>query len=58
MPMGKGKGDVDTYRVRVKPGRIIFEISGVDRETAEKVLKQASYKLPVKTTVIGRNEIK
>ena len=27
MPMGKGKGDVDTYRVRIKPGKIIFEIS-------------------------------
>jgi large subunit ribosomal protein L16 len=58
MPMGSGKGDVDTYRVRVKPGKVIFEISGVDRKTAEEVLKQASYKLPIKTTVIERGEVK
>jgi len=58
MPMGKGKGDVDTYRVRVKPGKIIFEISWVDRATAEECLKQASYKLPLQTTVIGRGEMK
>ena len=58
MPMGSGKDDVDTYRVRVKPGKVIFEISGVDRKTAEEVLKQASYKLPIKTTVIERGEVK
>jgi large subunit ribosomal protein L16 len=46
MPMGKGKGDVDHYRARVKRGRIIFEITGVDRETAEEAFKQAAYKLP------------
>lgn len=58
MPMGKGKGDVDSYRVRVKRGKMLFEISGVDRETAKKVFRQASYKLPVKTTMIERGEIK
>lgn len=56
--MGKGKGDVDSYRVRVKRGKMLFEISGVDRETAKKVFRQASYKLPVKTTMIERGEIK
>lgn len=58
MPMGKGKGDVDSYRVRVKPGKIIFEISGVDRATAQEVFKQATYKLPIKTTLVARGEIK
>jgi len=58
MPMGKGKGEVDTYRVRVKPGKIIFEISGVDRETAEEVFKQATYKLPISTTLVAKGEIK
>lgn len=58
MPMGKWKGDVDTYRVRVKPGRIIFEVSWIDRETALEVFKQASYKLPLKTRIVGRGEMK
>jgi len=58
MPMGKGKWDVDAYRVRVKPGKIIFEISGVDRATAKEVFKQATYKLPLNTTLVGRGEIK
>lgn len=58
MPMGKGKWDVDTYRVRVKPGKVIFEISGVDRETAEEVFRQATYKLPITTTLVAKWEIK
>ncbi len=58
MPMGKGKGDVDMYRVRIKPGKVIFEVSGIDRETAQEVFKQATYKLPLKTTMIWRNEIR
>ena len=57
MPMGKGKWDVDIYRVRVKPGRIIFEISGVDRSVAEEVFKQATYKLPIKTTLVAKWEM-
>ena len=58
MPMGSGKGEVDIYTVRVKPGKIIFEISGVDKATAKEVFKQASYKLPVSTTLVERGEIK
>jgi large subunit ribosomal protein L16 len=58
MPMGKGKGEVDTYRVKVKPGRVIFEINGVDRATAEEVFKKAAYKLPIKTRLVERGEIK
>ena len=58
MPMGKGKWDVDTYRARIKPGKIIFEISWVDRATAEKVFKKAADKLPLKVTLVERGEIK
>jgi large subunit ribosomal protein L16 len=58
MPMGKGKGEVDTYRVRIKPGKIIFEISGVDRAEAEEVFKQAAYKLPLQTKLVERGEMK
>lgn len=58
MPMGKGKGDVVMYRARVKPWKMIFEISGVDKEAAEAVLKLASYKLPLQTVVIWKWEIK
>ena len=54
MPMGSGKGEVDMYRVRVKPGKIIFEINGVDRETAKEVFKQATYKLPISTVLVER----
>lgn len=57
MPMGKGKWDVDIYRVRVLPWKMIFEISWVDRATAEEVFKQASYKLPVSTTLVAKWEI-
>lgn len=58
MPMGSGKGDVDTYRTRIKPGRVIFEISGVDKATASAIFKEAWYKLPVKTTMVERGEVK
>lgn len=58
MPMGKGKGDVDTYRVRVIRGKVLFEISGVDKAIADEVFKQASYKLPIKTTMVVRGEVK
>lgn len=58
MPMGKGKWDVDSYRVRILPGKIIFEISGVTRSVANEVFKQATYKLPVATRVIWKGEIR
>ncbi len=58
MPMGKWKGDVDHYRARVKRWRIIFEITGVDRETAEEAFKQAAYKLPWTYRLVERWEIR
>ena len=52
--MGSGKGAVDYWVAVVKPGAILFEINGLNRETALKVLKLASYKLPIKTKILER----
>jgi large subunit ribosomal protein L16 len=52
--MGKGKGAVEYYVAVVKPGRIMFEISGLDAEASQEVLEQAAHKLPIKTQVVGR----
>ena len=53
--MGKGKGNPEGYLARVKPGRILFEISGVDEELARQALTNASFKLPVKTKIVDIN---
>jgi large subunit ribosomal protein L16 len=50
--MGKGKGALDHYVAVVKPGRIMFEISGVSIEIAKEALRLAAQKLPVKTKFI------
>jgi large subunit ribosomal protein L16 len=50
--MGKGKGALDHYVAVVKPGRIMFEISGVPIEVAKEALRLAAQKLPVKTKFI------
>jgi large subunit ribosomal protein L16 len=52
--MGKGKGNVEYYACRVKPGRIIFEVDGVTEEVAKIALYKASAKLPIKTKFIKR----
>jgi large subunit ribosomal protein L16 len=52
--MGKGKGAVDHWVAVVKPGRVMFELSGVSEEIARQALRRASYKLPIKTQVISR----
>ena len=54
--MGKGKGALDHYVAVVKPGRIMFEIDGVTRDTAMKALALAAQKLPVQTKVVVRND--
>ncbi|HMB20746.1 MAG TPA: 50S ribosomal protein L16 [Spirochaetota bacterium] len=51
--MGKGKGNPEGFVADVKPGRILFEISGVDDQLARDALKNASNKLPVKTKIIS-----
>ncbi len=50
--MGGGKGSVDHYVFIVRPGRIIFEIDGVEAETAMEALRLAGFKLPFKSKII------
>ena len=52
--MGKGKGDPKGYVFEVRPGRIIFEVDGVDDATAREALRKASTKFPMKCKVIER----
>lgn len=54
--MGKGKGSPEYFAVSVSPGRIMFEINGVDEAVARKALELAASKLPVKTKVVKRYE--
>jgi large subunit ribosomal protein L16 len=52
--MGKGKGDPVGFIAEVKPGRIMFEIDGVEAAVAAEALRKAGTKLPVKTRVVAR----
>lgn len=52
--MGKGKGSPEKWVAVIKPGRILFEIRGLEREICHEALKLASYKLPVKTKIISK----
>ncbi|HYC34719.1 MAG TPA: 50S ribosomal protein L16 [Candidatus Paceibacterota bacterium] len=54
VPMGNGKGDPQGYCFEVHPGRMIFEVDGVNDETAKKALSKAGAKLPFKTKVVAR----
>ncbi|MDR0859595.1 MAG: 50S ribosomal protein L16 [Candidatus Peribacteria bacterium] len=58
MPMGSGKSDVDGYAAPVRRGKIIFEFTGLDRDTAEKVIESASKKLPVKARMVLKGEVR
>ena len=55
--MGKGKGTLDYWVASVKPGRILFEIEGVDRAMAEEAFRNAGHKLPIKTKLVERRAI-
>lgn len=52
--MGKGKGNPEFWVAVVKPGRVLFEVSGVSRELAQDALQTCAYKLPIKTKVVSR----
>jgi large subunit ribosomal protein L16 len=52
--MGAGKGALAYWVAVVKPGTILFEINGLNKEMSLKVLKTASYKLPIKTKIVAR----
>ncbi|MEE4210816.1 MAG: 50S ribosomal protein L16, partial [Parvularcula sp.] len=52
--MGKGKGSVDRWVAKVKPGRIMFEIDGVPEPVAREALSLGAAKLPIKTRIVKR----
>ena len=52
--MGKGKGSPDKWVAIVKPGRVMFEVGGVEKELAKEALRLATYKLPIKTKIITK----
>ena len=54
--MGKGKGSVDYWAAKVKPGRVMFEIDGVSEPVAKEALRLAAMKLPVKCRVVARED--
>jgi large subunit ribosomal protein L16 len=54
--MGKGKGSVDHYVAVVRPGLILFEMSGMDEETAREALRLAAFKLPIASKFIKRTD--
>src|ERR1035437_1940394 len=56
--MGKGKGDPKGYCFEVFPGRVIFEVDGVEESVAREALRKAGTKLPVKTRIISREHNK
>ena len=53
-PLGAGKGDVKGYVAVIRPGRILFEVSGVTESDAAKALTLAAAKLPIDTKIIGK----
>ena len=55
--MGKGKGSLEYWAAVVKPGRIIFEIDGVDEKVARASLSLAAGKLPIKTKFMIRRDL-
>jgi large subunit ribosomal protein L16 len=55
--MGGGKGDIAEYVAVVKPGRMLFEMSGVTKEIAFEALRLAGYKLPVKTRIVSKADM-
>lgn len=52
--MGKGKGAVDHWVAVVRPGRVLFELTGIQRDIAYRAFHLASYKLPIKTRILER----
>lgn len=52
--MGSGKGNLDHWVAVVRPGRMIFEIGGVNVEAAKEALRLASHKLPIETKFVGK----
>jgi large subunit ribosomal protein L16 len=53
--MGSGKGAIDHYAARVKPGHVLFEMEGVTEDTAREAMRLAAMKLPIRTRFIARH---
>ncbi|MBF8438019.1 50S ribosomal protein L16 [Halanaerobiaceae bacterium Z-7014] len=53
--MGSGKGAVEKWVAVVKPGRIMFELAGIDEEIAREAMRLAAHKLPIKTKFVARD---
>ena len=54
--MGKGKGAPEEWVAVIRPGKILFEMEGVDRTTALAAMRLAAHKLPIKTKFVGRED--
>ncbi len=54
--MGKGKGSVEYWAAKVKPGRVMFEIDGVSESVAREALRLAAMKLPLQTRIVVRED--
>lgn len=54
--MGSGKGSVEYWVAVVKPGRVLFELAGVDEEKAREAMRLASHKLPISTKFVTRKD--
>lgn len=55
--MGKGKGAPEQWVAVIRPGKVLFEMEGVDRGTAESAMRLAAHKLPIKTKFISREDV-
>ncbi len=54
--MGKGKGAPEGWVAVVKPGRVMFELEGVEPDVAREAMRLASYKMPIKTRFVSRDD--
>lgn len=55
--MGKGKGPPDAWVAVIKPGRVLYEMEGVDKKMAQEAFRLAAHKLPLKTRFVERGEL-
>ena len=55
--MGKGKGAPEGWVAVIRPGRVLYEMTGVSREMAQEALRLAAHKLPIKTRFVERSEL-
>ena len=54
--MGSGKGDIHEYIVKIKPGRVLFELAGVPEHIAREAFRKAGHKIPVQTQFVQKGE--